>query len=40
MKKQAIETMKSARQAGFTLIELMVGLAIIAVLGGAAHFVR
>lgn len=41
MKKQAMESMISAKQAGFTLIELTMALAIIAVLGGAAaSFVR
>jgi prepilin-type N-terminal cleavage/methylation domain-containing protein len=37
MKKQAIETMKSAKQAGFTLIELTAALAIAALAGAAAH---
>jgi len=40
MKKQAMETLSSAKQAGFTLIELTMALAIIAVLAGAAAFVR
>lgn len=40
MKKQAIETMISAKQAGFTLIELTMALAIIAVLAGAGALLR
>jgi len=40
MKKQAIEAMISAKQAGFTLIELTMALAITAILAGAAAFVR